>query len=89
MLKKYELEYPIDQKLEDMEVLKGVVNGKIDMSALDIDLKKRLISICSEQLDSVEKRIEEKRNNTESYGKFELNLGIKQGNYKISDRYVK
>ena len=61
MLKKYELQYSVKQKLEDVDTLKDIVSGKINMDSLDNEVKIRLIDICSERLDKVEQQLEEKR----------------------------
>lgn len=61
MLKKYELQYSVKQKLEDVDTLKDIVSGKINMDSLDNEVKIRLIDICSERLDKVEQKLEEKR----------------------------
>ena len=61
MLKKYELQYSVKQKLEDIDTLKEIVTGKINMDSLDNEVKIRLIDICSERLDKVEQKLEEKR----------------------------
>ncbi len=61
MLKKYELQYSVKQKLEDVDTLKEIVTGKINMDSLDNEVKIRLIDICSERLDKVEQKLEEKR----------------------------
>ena len=61
MLKKYELQYSVKQKLEDVDTLKEIVTGKVNMDSLDNEVKIRLIDICSERLDKVEQKLEEKR----------------------------
>ena len=61
MLKKYELQYSVKQKLEDIDTLKEIVTGKRNMDSLDNEVKIRLIDICSERLDKVEQKLEEKR----------------------------
>ena len=61
MLKKFELQYSLKQKLDDLETLKDVMNGDIDMESLDNEVKIRLIDICSERLESIEQKIDEKR----------------------------
>lgn len=61
MLKRYELQYSIKQKLEDVDTLKDIITGKVNMDSLDNEVKFRLIDICSERLDKVEQKLDEKR----------------------------
>ena len=46
--------------LDDFEVLKGIIEGKIEIQKLDKDLKKRLIVICNNRLNEVNQKIEDK-----------------------------
>ena len=46
------------QKLEDFEVLKGIINKDIKIEHLDDDVKIRLINLCTERIDIVNRRIQ-------------------------------
>ena len=48
-----------NQKLKDFEILKQIVNNKIQIEDLDDEVKIRLIELCKKQIDVVNKRIEE------------------------------
>ena len=47
MLKKFEMQYPIEQKLEDMNVLESIIQGDVPLSALNDETKIRLIWLFS------------------------------------------
>ena len=83
MLKKFEMQYPIEQKLQDMNVLEGVIKGNIPLSVLNDETKVRLISLCKERLDTLESR--KRQASIDSFNKFELSFKSLQGNFKISD----
>lgn len=54
-----------NQKLEDFEVLKDLMNLKIKLNEIDDDTKKRLIELCREQIEITNKKIDEVRNKNE------------------------
>lgn len=83
MLKKYEMQYPTKQKLDDMAILEKVVNGELDTNHIDDDVKMRLIMICNEQLENVEQRIKESQRSGLAFEKYNLHEKLIQGNYKI------
>lgn len=57
-LKTYEsFESQENTDLEDFEVLKDVINGKIEIKDLDIDLEKRLIVLCNNRINEINKKI--------------------------------
>lgn len=43
--------------LDDLEILKDVINGKIEIKDLDIDLEKRLIALCNNRIKEINKKI--------------------------------
>lgn len=45
------------RELEDFEILKNVVTGKIAIKDLDIEVEKRLITLCNNRLKSLNERI--------------------------------
>lgn len=83
MLKKYEMQYPTKQKLDDMTILEKLVNGELDMNRIDDDVKIRLITICNEQLENVEQRIKESQRSGLAVERYNLHEKLVQGNYKI------
>ena len=55
-----------NQKLKDFEILKQIINKKIQIEDLEDEVKIRLIGLCKNQIDVVNKRIQEingKKNN--------------------------
>ena len=86
MLKKFEMQYPIEQKLQDMNVLESVINGDITLNVLNDETKIRLISLCKERLDAIESK--KRQNSSNTFNKFELSLKSLQGNYKISNDMI-
>ena len=86
MLKKFEMQYPIEQKLEDMNVLESIIKGDVPLSALNDETKIRLISLCKERLDFIETK--KRQESIEKFNKFELSLKSSQGNYKISRELI-
>lgn len=46
--------------MNDFEILKKIVEGKIDIREIDSETKQRLIKMCKQRLEQVEKKIEEK-----------------------------
>lgn len=83
MLKKYEMHYPTEQKLEDMNILKKIVDGELTINSINDDTKMRLITICKEQLENVEQRIKESKKSREVFENYNLNEKLIQGNYKM------
>lgn len=47
-------------KIDDFEILKEIIDGKSDIKNLDVDTKKRLIELCSNRLDDINKKIHNK-----------------------------
>lgn len=86
MLKKFEMQYPIEQKLQDMNVLESVIKGDITLNVLNDETKIRLISLCKERLDAIESK--KRQNSSNTFNKFELSLKSLQGNYKISNDMI-
>lgn len=43
--------------LDDLEILKDVINGKVEIKDLDIDLEKRLIALCNNRIKEINKKI--------------------------------
>lgn len=71
---KEEDEYILEarQKLQDFEILKSIVNGKTEIKYLDKDLKLRLIDICNNRLDEINKKIEDTKFEIEKIDKLIL-----------------
>lgn len=49
-----------DTALEDLKILKDVINGKTQIKDLDIELEKRLIILCNNRISQINKKIEDK-----------------------------
>lgn len=62
-----------NQKLEDFEVLKDLMQLKVKLNEIDDDTKKRLIELCREQIEITNKKIDEVRKKNE-----ELRVKIEQ-----------
>lgn len=43
--------------LDDFEILKDVINGKIEIKDLDINLERRLIVLCNNRIKEINKKI--------------------------------
>lgn len=43
--------------LDDLEILKDVINGKIEIKDLDINLERRLIVLCNNRIKEINKKI--------------------------------
>ena len=56
---------PENTALDDFEVLKEVMDGKIQIQDLNPDLKKRLIAMCKTRLADINKEIDEIHSKTE------------------------
>lgn len=53
-----EIAKPIENTaLDDLEILRDVINGKIEIKDLDIDLEKRLIVLCNNRINEINKKI--------------------------------
>lgn len=51
--------------LDDMETLKNIMDGKIEIENLENDQKKRLLNLCNNRIDEVHKKtIERKMENS-------------------------
>ncbi|MBR2704438.1 MAG: hypothetical protein IKE91_03115 [Clostridia bacterium] len=48
-----------NQKLNDFEILKKVVNKEISMDDIDLDTKIRLIQLCDNRISDINKKIED------------------------------
>ena len=46
--------------IQDFDILKDIVNGKIQIKDLDIDTEKRLIKLCDNRLKQMNEKIREK-----------------------------
>jgi hypothetical protein len=60
--------------LDDLEILKEVMNGKIHIQDLDTDTKNRLINMCKNRLEEIDKEIEKIHNKTEKMKQLTLEL---------------
>ena len=47
-----------DQKLSDFDILKKIVNKELRMEDVDIDTKIRLIKLCDNRINDINKKIE-------------------------------
>lgn len=56
------IQLEVKNEIDDFELLKKLMEGKIDISEIDNESKKRLISICNNRLDGVKKQIRNKKN---------------------------
>lgn len=65
-----------DTALEDLKVLKDVINGEIQIKDLDIDLEKRLIILCNNRISQINKKIEDKESKIIKIKKQISNLDI-------------
>lgn len=59
----------MNSPLDDMEILKDILNGKIQIKDLDDDLKARLINLCNKRTEEVNKKIEDKKKEIEQIRK--------------------
>lgn len=50
----------INQSLDDLKVLEDIIYNKIDIKDIDIDLEKRLITLCNNRINEVNKMIIDK-----------------------------
>lgn len=48
------------ETINDFDILKDVVNGKIQINDLDIETEKRLIELCDNRLRQIKEKIREK-----------------------------
>lgn len=60
--------------LEDFEILKDVMNEKIQIQDLDADTKRRLINMCKNRLEEIDNEIKEIHNKTEKMKQLTLEL---------------
>lgn len=49
-------------EVDEFAVLKNFMEGKIDISQIDNETKKRLICICNDRLEGIKKQINDKSN---------------------------
>lgn len=84
MIKRFELEYPIEQKLSDMDILKEIMSGKTSIDSLDNEIKKRLINLCGEKLENMEVQLAKLKKEEENIEKYGLNFKTFSGTYKNS-----
>lgn len=47
-----------DQKLSDFDILKKIVNKELRMEDVDLDTKIRLIKLCDNRINDINKKIE-------------------------------
>lgn len=47
-----------DQKLSDFEILKKIVNKELSMNDVDLETKVRLIKLCDNRINDINKKIE-------------------------------
>lgn len=47
-----------NQKLSDFEILKKIVNKELRMEDVDLDTKIRLIRLCDDRINDINKKIE-------------------------------
>lgn len=50
----------LNKSLDDFKVLRDVIYGKKDIKDIDIDLEKRLITLCNNRINEVNKMIIDK-----------------------------
>ena len=49
-----------NQKIQDFYVLQSIIKGNTDIKKLDNNTKKRLINLCNERIDFMNKKIKRK-----------------------------
>ena len=54
-----------NQEIKDFEILKEIVNGKIRIEDVDLEIKKRLIEMCEKRLECLNDDIKKIKSNTE------------------------
>lgn len=50
-------EPPKNTALKDLDVLKNVIDGKVEIKDLDVDVEKRLIALCNNRIEEINKKI--------------------------------
>ena len=48
-----------NQKLSDFEVLKKIINNELHMEDVDVDTKIRLIQLCDDRINDINKKIDD------------------------------
>lgn len=48
-----------NQKLSDFEVLKKITNNELHMEDVDVDTKIRLIQLCDDRINDINKKIDD------------------------------
>ena len=48
-----------NQKLSDFEVLKKIINKELHMEDVDVDTKIRLIQLCDDRINDINKKIDD------------------------------
>lgn len=71
----------IEQKLKDFETLEKLVNGDVGVELLEEDLKSRLINLCEERLEAVERKIAKKTSEADALEKYLKKLDLILENY--------
>lgn len=49
-------------EMDDFDLLKKLIEGRIDIAEIDNESKKRLIAICNNRLEGIHKQIYDKKN---------------------------
>lgn len=47
----------VNKCLDDFKVLKDIIDNKIDIKDLDIDLERRLIALCNNRINQINQEI--------------------------------